>query len=178
LGFDIVDRLAEKSDVFGSGQNQWFDYWWVPSPEGKVALIKPVTYVNNSGPAVREALRMFDFDPTELFVISDDFQISLGSLRIRKSGSSGGHNGLESIIDTLGRNDFARMRAGIGPLPEWAVVDGAKIPEFVLGNFEPGELKIVKEMISLATEALEIILNDSLDLAISRYNKVNPTPEQ
>lgn len=178
LGLEIVDRLAERLDISGDGQAPRFNYRVASISGDRVYLLKPATFVNRSGLAVKDALSLFDADPTELFVISDDFHLLLGSLRIRKSGSSGGHNGLESIIQELDRSDFARMRAGIGPLPEWAVADGEKIPDFVLSKFEPNEEDIVKAMISLAVEAMETVLVESLDLAISRYNKINPTPEQ
>ena len=178
LGFDIIDRLAERMVITGSGEASWFDYRTVSSPAGDVFIVRPATYVNRSGLAVVEALGLFEADPSELIVITDDYHLPLGSLRIRKSGSSGGHNGLESIIDELGRNDFARVRAGIGPLPQWAVSDGEKIPDFVLGRFDADDGEIVAEMISFGAEAVEVALKESLDLAISRYNKVNPTPEQ
>lgn len=177
LGFDVIDRLVDRLDITGQGQAPRFDYH-IASAAGGVFLIKPATCVNRSGLAVSEALRVFKAEPAELFVINDDFNLTLGTVRIRKGGSSGGHNGLESIIEELDRTDFPRMRLGIGPLPDWAVVDGAKIPDFVLGSFQPGEIEIVEEMVSLAVEAIETILNESLDLAISRYNTVNPTPEQ
>ena len=176
LGFDIVDRLAAKLKIGPSRAAGWFDYRVVGSGAGGVYLIKPGAYVNRSGLAVNEALRMFNVDPAELFVISDDFHLSLGTLRIRKSGTSGGHNGLESIMGQLGRRDFPRMRIGIGPLPARAIGDKEKIPDFVLSRFEPAEAETVEQMKSLAVEALEVILNEGLDLAISRYNRNNPTP--
>jgi PTH1 family peptidyl-tRNA hydrolase len=178
LGFDIIDRLAERLDISGEGQGAYFNYRLASSVSGKTALIKPATFVNRSGLAAKEALELFEADPAELIVISDDYHLSLGSLRIRKSGSSGGHNGLDSIIDELGRIDFSRLRAGIGPMPEWAATSREKIPDFVLSRFEPGEMENVEQMISLAVEAIEVILNEGLDLAISKYNRVNPTPEQ
>jgi len=178
LGFDILDRLAQKLDLPPAETSAWFEYRIAPATSGEVYLIKPLTYVNRSGLAMHEAMKRFEVDPTELFVINDDFHIPLGSLRIRKSGSSGGHNGLESVIEILGRTDFARMRTGIGPLPEWAVAAGKLIPDFVLSRFEPQEEEAVEEMISLAVEALEVVINEDLDQAISKYNKINPTPGQ
>lgn len=176
LGFDIVDLLAEKLEIRLRRRASRFDYAVTRTKSGSVYLVKPSISVNRSGPAVGEALRRFEADPTELFVINDDFHLSLGTLRIRKSGTSGGHNGLESIIDELGRRDFPRMRVGIGPLPSWAVADGGKIPDFVLSRFEPAEEETVEQVKSLAVEALEVSLNDGLELAISRYNRSSPTP--
>lgn len=176
LGFDIVDRLAEKLEVRLRRRAAGFEYGVTAAKAGEVYLIKPSLSVNRSGPAVREALELFEAEPAELFVIGDDFHLALGTLRIRKTGTSGGHNGLESIIDELGRRDFPRMRIGIGPLPSWAAADGRKIPDFVLSRFEPAEGEIVEQMKSLAVEALEVSLNEGLELAISRYNRSNPTP--
>ena len=175
LGFDILDRLAQKLDLRPAEKTAWFEFRAVPTASGEVYLVKPLTYVNRSGLAVFEAVNQFKVDPAELFVISDDFHIPLGSLRIRKSGSSGGHNGLESVIEFLGDTDFARMRTGIGPLPEWAAADRRLIPDFVLGRFESQEIETVQQMISLAVEAIEVIITQNLDQAISKYNKTNPT---
>jgi PTH1 family peptidyl-tRNA hydrolase len=177
LGFDVIDRLVRQLDISGDGQASWFSFR-VVSRDGGVYLIKPATYVNRSGAAISEAMTMFDADPTELFVISDDFHLPLGALRIRKTGSSGGHNGLESIIEELGRIDFPRLRIGIGPLPAEAIADREKTSEFVLSRFEPHEMDIVEQMKSQAVEAVKLALNKGLDPAISTYNRVNPTPEK
>jgi peptidyl-tRNA hydrolase, PTH1 family len=177
LGFDVVDGLAARLALETEIDATRFSYRVVATDRGAVYMIKPRTYVNASGVAVAEAVGIFNADPSELFVISDDFHLPLGTLRIRKAGSSGGHNGLESILEHLGRDDFVRMRCGIGPLPEWAVTDREKTPDFVLSPFRSEEQKIVNGMISRAVEALMSVLDDSLDLAISRYNSVNPTPE-
>jgi len=176
LGFDVIDRLADRLDIKIRRQARQFEYGVAASEAGDIYVIRPTTYVNRSGLAAREALDLFDVDPTAFFVISDDFQLSLGTLRIRKSGTSGGHNGLESIIDELGRRDFPRLRIGIGPLPSWAAADGERIPNFVLSRFEPEEEETVEEIKSLAAEAIEVSLNDGLELAISKYNRSNPTP--
>jgi PTH1 family peptidyl-tRNA hydrolase len=146
--------------------------------DGTVYLIQPLTYVNRSGAAVLDALQRFEADPDELFVICDDYHLPLGALRIRKRGSSGGHNGLLSIIEALGRDDFARLRLGIGPLPDWADADREKIPDFVLGRFEADDEEIVTRMLSLAVEAVAVTLRESLDMAISTCNRNNPTPDK
>ena len=178
LGFDIVEGLAARLVLGTETKTVRFSYRVVAADQGAVYIIKPRTYVNASGAAVAEAVDMFNAAPSELFVICDDFHLPLGALRIRKAGSSGGHNGLESILEHLGRDDFARMRCGIGPLPDWAIMDREKTPDFVLSRFRPEEQETVTGMISRAVEALISILDDSLDLAISRYNSVNPTPEK
>jgi PTH1 family peptidyl-tRNA hydrolase len=177
LGYSILDRLTKLVTIARHERQPAFDSVQIGLAERAVYLIKPLTYVNESGLAVREALKFFEVQPTELFVISDDFSLPLGTLRIRRSGSSGGHRGLESIIDTLGTTDFPRMRAGIGPLPEEVQSDHDRIREFVLSPFRDEEKEIVEIMLSRAVEAMKLVLNDSLDQAISKYNSANPTPE-
>jgi PTH1 family peptidyl-tRNA hydrolase len=178
LGFNVIDHLAEQLDLCQANQADWYDYYTSNTDRGNVYLLKPTTYVNRSGLAVKAALTFWRAQPTELFVISDDFNLSLGSLRIRNSGRAGGHNGLASIIEELGIVDFPRMRIGIGPLPGTCVGNREKIHEFVLNQFHSEEIDIKDKMISRAVEALQLILKGNLDLAISRYNKVNPTPGQ
>jgi PTH1 family peptidyl-tRNA hydrolase len=177
LGFDIVDRLAKQPGFAADTATPWFDYGTIPGAAGLVYVVRPTTYVNRSGVAVRRALDMFGAEPDELFVISDDFNLHLGTIRIRKSGSSGGHNGLQSIIDEIGRADFPRLRAGIGPLPAEYAEDPETVPEFVLSRFQPDEEETVAEILSRAVEAVALVIAGELDLAISKYNSHNPTPE-
>ena len=139
-------------------------------------MIKPLTHVNRSGTAVYEALRRFEAGPEELFVISDYFHLSLGTIRIRISGSSGGHNGLQSIIDAVGTAEFPRMRVGIGTRPEKLEQNPDAIPDFVLSRFEPEETETVAAAISRAVDAVIMVIGGDFDLAMSRYNNSNPTP--
>ncbi len=177
LGFDIIDRLAEQPGFLPVTATSLFDYRTVAGAVGLVYMIRPTTFVNRSGIAVRRALDIFGAGPDELFVISDDFNLHLGTIRIRKSGSLGGHNGLQSIIDEIGRTDFPRLRAGIGPLPPEYADDPENIPDFVLSRFRPNEEEAVAEMKSRAVEAVTLAIAGELDLAISRYNIPNPTPD-
>jgi len=177
LGYSILDCLMASVVFEKFQQRPTFNCFSAGSAGKIIYLVKPLTYVNRSGLAVREALELLGVQPTELFVISDDFNLSLGTLRIRKSGSSGGHRGLNSIIDTIGTDDFPRMRAGIGPLPTEVQSDHDRIREFVLSPFKDEEREVVEIMLSRAVEAIELVLNGSLDQAISRYNSANPTPK-
>jgi peptidyl-tRNA hydrolase, PTH1 family len=176
LGFDIIDRLGMKMVSARPGRSVWFEYVTATVGHEEIHLIKPLTFVNRSGIAVAEAMRMFGAEPSELFVITDDFNLPLGTLRIRKSGSAGGHHGLESIIAELGRGEFPRLRAGIGPLPEDLPSGERRVIEFVLGRFRPEEEEIVKHMISQAVEAMELVMAGRLDAAIQVANSANPTP--
>lgn len=176
LGFDIIDRLAKMIGSARLGRAVWFEYLTIPAEGGDVHLIKPLTFVNRSGIAVAEAMALFGTEPSELFVITDDFNLPLGTLRIRKRGSAGGHHGLESIIAELGGGEFPRLRAGIGPLPEDASAGEQAVIDFVLGRFRAEEEDIVSRMISQAVEAMELVIADRLDAAIQLANSANPTP--
>lgn len=131
----------------------------------EVLILKPFTYMNRSGEAFPPVIERFSILPQEVLVVYDDLWIPLGSIRIRIKGSSGGHNGMQSIIDTLGTEDIPRLRIGIGPLPE-----GASSVDFVLSEFSDEELKILEETIGLTLEGLPLIITD-IEKAMSRYNK-------
>ena len=180
LGFEVIERLKAAVPVCASGESDSFVYDLADATTGKIALIRPTTFVNRSGWAAQEALERFGAAPEEFFVIVDDFHLPLGRIRIRASGSAGGHNGLESIIEQLGTAEFPRMRCGIGPLPEWCLEDPKRIPDFVLDRFAPEERKIVDTMNEISVNAVREMIENGLDLAISRYNNTNanPTPEQ
>ncbi len=176
LGFDIIDRLATKMVPARPGRAVWFEYVTTTIGFEEIHLIKPLTFVNRSGMAVAEAMRLFGAEPSELFVITDDFNLPLGTLRIRQSGSAGGHHGLESIIAELGNGAFPRLRAGIGPLPDGPQAGEQGVIDFVLGRFRPEEKEIVSRMISQAVEAMELVMAGRLDVAIQLANSANPTP--
>lgn len=177
FGFAVLDRLVERLNVIESGRAKYFEYGLAKSDSEKIILIKPATFVNRSGVAVVEALELFSALPSELFVIVDDFNLNLGSIRIRKSGSPGGHNGLASIIETIEVNSFPRLRAGVGPLPEGYSGHPDKISDFVLSRFASDELEIVNKMLDRSVAAVLEVIKNGIDLAISRYNNINPTPE-
>lgn len=124
------------------------------------------TFMNESGPKLAEVMRYYDdVKPSETLVVSDDFSLPFGTIRIRRSGSSGGHNGLRSIIETLATEDFPRLRLGIGPVP--AKQDPA---DFVLERFLPKEEERLPEFIDRAVAALEAAVQD-LEKAMNEYNR-------
>lgn len=175
LGFGIIDRLVGKLEAGPPIREAWLDYWPIEVSGRRVYFVKPTTYMNQSGLAGQEALNIFEGNPEELFVISDDFNLPLGKLRIRKKGSAGGHKGLQSIIDQLATTSFPRLRIGIGPLPEEARLNPDLVTEFVLNRIKPTEGAIVEEIMSRAVEATLAVVNKGLDLAINIYN-TNPAP--
>lgn len=165
LGFRVVDAFA---DTFGPAWSSEASYGYaVVAGEGQeVALVKPMTFMNSSGVAVREALSRFDAAPEDLLVILDDVQLPLGRIRIRRRGSDGGHNGLLSILERIETPAFPRLRLGIGAPPE-----GEEMIDFVLGAFEPHEREAVAEMVGRAIDALRVILREGLEKAMNQFNQ-------
>ncbi len=132
----------------------------------KVLLMKPQTFMNASGEAVGDAAKFYKVAPQNVIVLSDDIALAPGVLRIRKTGSAGGHNGLKSIIAHLGSQDFLRLRIGVGekPHPEYDLAD------WVLGKFSPADNKVIDERMADIVAALELMLAGEPDKAISKYN--------
>ncbi len=128
-----------------------------------IILAKPLTFVNGSGQAVKALSDWLKIGREEILVICDDFNLEKGKLRLRKGGSSGGHNGLESIIDSLGSEEFPRLRLGIGG-PEKELEPA----EYVLQEFDEGEESLVDEMIVRACRAVETIITEGIDAVVSR----------
>ena len=132
----------------------------------KVLLMKPVTYMNLSGEAVGEAARFYKLPPERVLVITDDVSLPVGKLRIRKGGSAGGHNGLKSIIQHLGTDQFPRIKVGVGqkPHPDYDMAD------WVLSKFDGEDLKTITEAIRKAADAVECLIQEGPDKAMNRFN--------
>lgn len=168
LGFMVVRSILAREKLALHREEGLYDWAVWNSGSHQTVLGMPRTYMNRSGLAATALLTKYDLTPDRLVVIVDDFSLPLGRIRLRKSGSDGGHNGLASIIEELGTENFARIRMGIGPLPEnQAAVD------FVLNEFGKGERESALKMITIASEAVSFIIEQSLDLAMTKYN-VNP----
>ncbi len=164
LGFEVVDFLKGKSEfVAGLGKYYRCD---IEISSLSVVLLKPTTYMNRSGIATERIVEEMGLDSREILVIADDFNLPLGRLRLRQSGSDGGHNGLASIVYHLGTEDFPRIRMGIGPVPE-------KVPaeEFVLEPFAKSEMDHVESMIARAAGAVTMWMSDGFEKAASVYNQ-------
>ena len=131
-----------------------------------VLVMKPTTYMNLSGEAVGEAARFYKLAPDHVLVISDDVDLPLGKLRIRTGGSAGGHNGLKSIIQHLGTDQFPRLKVGVGgkPHPDYDMGD------WVLGKFQGEDKKVMDDAVSRAADAVECFLKDGPQKAMNRFN--------
>lgn len=166
VGFEALDELITAYRI--SGPLSKFKAMIGKGMIGaeKVIAAKPMTYMNLSGEAVRAIVDFYKIDPeTELIVISDDVDLEPGRLRIRKSGSAGGHNGLKSIIQHLGTEKFLRIRIGVGGKKA-----GWDLADHVLGKFPEEERPLVDEALKKAAEAAACVVTDGPDIAMNRYN--------
>ena len=166
VGFQVVDELAERQNApvqklkFKALTNL------LTISGEKVLVMKPVTYMNLSGEAVRPAADFYKIPPERILVISDDTALDPGKLRIRTKGSAGGHNGLKNIIQHLGTDQFPRVRVGVGqkPHPDYDLAD------WVLGKFQGEAKKVMDEAVKRAADAVECILKEGADRAMNRFN--------
>ena len=129
-------------------------------------MMKPVTYMNLSGEAVRQAADFYKVPPDHVLVVLDDTALAVGKLRVRRGGSAGGHNGLKSIIQHLGTDQFPRLRVGVGekPHPDYDLAD------WVLGRFTGEDKKAIDAAVKRAADGVECILKDGLEQGMNRFN--------
>ena len=166
VGFAAIDQLAEELRVPVQKLKYRALTQTVELGGAKVLLMKPITYMNLSGEAVGEAARFFKIPADHVLVLSDDVSLPVGKLRIRKGGSAGGHNGLKSIIQHLGTDQFPRVKIGVGekPHPDYDMAD------WVLGKFTGEDLKTISQAIQRAGKAAECYIHDGPDQAMNRFN--------
>ena len=166
IGFRVVDLLADRWGLTGAGRVR--DGAAVlearrPEPVGPVLLVKPLKYMNLSGGPMKAALRQTDVDIVDdLLVVADDIDLPLGRIRLRRSGSAGGHNGLRDIISTFGTNEFDRLRIGIGR--------AGQTVDHVLATFKPDERELADEMVQVGADAVEHWLTHGIDETMNAFN--------
>lgn len=173
LGFMALDALAQHAAIR------------VTRPEARakvglgkilgrdVVLAKPQTYMNLSGGSLRALLEKYEMDPAEMIVLVDDVDLPWGHIRIRERGSAGTHNGLKSIVEAVGTQEFIRIRLGVGPEKIWG-----DLRDYVLAPMGREEREIAAQMTSDAREAVELIFSDGVPKAMSRFNrKASATPD-
>jgi peptidyl-tRNA hydrolase, PTH1 family len=167
-GFRLADHLAarwklgefRRGDRARMAEGDWDSY--------RVRLLKPLTYMNRSGAVLAPLRALPDFDPSrDLLVLVDDVALPLGRFRLRGAGSAGGHNGLKSVEGALQRQDYARLRIGVGPPPP----DLDDLAEFVLAEFEPEERETLGQLLEPMSEAVECWLVEGIEKAMSRFNR-------
>ena len=173
LGFMAADRLAEDSGVKFSGREAQAETVATQIAGVPAVLAKPETFMNLSGLAVRELISKLEIVPeTDLIVIQDELDLPFGILRVHRNRSSAGHNGIESIIDSVGTKDFPRIRIGVAP--EHKVEDGK---EYLLSPMRKAQLKLLDSIIADAAEAAKVIVKEGPAVAMQRFNRREPKVE-
>ena len=165
MGFNVINKLSEKYDIqvnknkfdglFGSGEIE----------DKKVVLLKPQTYMNLSGKSIIQAINFYKIDIENMIVIYVDIDVGKGSIKIRKKGSAGSHNGMKSVIEEIGTNEFTRVRVGIGK-PEFK----DDMINYVIGAVSEEELKTLDEGAIKAKDAIVEILKNGVDIAMNKFN--------
>ena len=173
MGFLAIDGIAERAGIR------------ITRPEAKsyvgrgkfagedVILAKPQTMMNLSGVAVRMLLEKYECDPAEMIVLTDEVDLPLGMLRIRERGSAGTHNGLKSIVSALGGGEFIRVRLGIKPEKIWG-----ELRDYVLSKLSRADREIAGQMVTEATDAVELIITEGVNKAMSKFNRRVPPLEE
>ena len=168
VGWMVLDRLAERAGLTGHAKSRDAAATMRGRYKGlDLVLIKPMTYMNESGLAVRKALARERTPPEDLLVVYDDFDLPLGKLRIRGEGSAGTHNGMRSIVGELETQKFARLRVGIGEPATHAI-------NHVLSRFTADERKVLDEVLDAAADAVEEWAAEGVNRAANRWNSWTP----
>ncbi len=160
IGFMILDEVAKRAGVTFQHQSSWRSE---VAASGALRLCKPMSFMNLSGEPVSHLTRFFKIGPAEMLVVLDDTALPLGKLRLRTTGSAGGHNGMQSIIDRLGTAAIPRLRVGIGS-------PSCEMTSHVLGRFSSDELPAISESITRAVEAIDYAQTAGLEAAMNKFN--------
>lgn len=163
IGFMVADNLAERygielrtKELYTAGKG---------SMEGNnIVLVEPLTFMNRSGLAVKDVMQRHGVEAGNLIVIHDDIDMETGKLKIRKTGSSGGHKGIASIIERIGTKEFVRVKIGIGREEEVPAED------YVLRKFGKDQISLIKDAIVRASDAIAMIIRDGVDKAMNKFN--------
>jgi peptidyl-tRNA hydrolase, PTH1 family len=167
-GFLLADRLVDRWQLGpfrrGEGAREARGVW----QRHPVSVVKPQTYMNRSGAAIAPLRDLPDFDPsTHLLIVVDDVALPVGRFRLRGAGSAGGHNGLKSVEGALQRQDYARIRIGVGPVPP-QIED---LADFVLDHFTPEERDSIRGLLDPMSEAVESWIENGIEKAMNQFNR-------
>ena len=169
VGFDVIDLLAEQNGISVTERKHKALIGKGRIAGQAVILVKPQTFMNLSGESVGDILHFYKLDPAQdLIVISDDVALDPGTLRIRKKGSAGGHNGIKNIIAMTGTQNFMRIKVGVGEKPK-----GWDLADYVLGHFSTEDRAKVEEAIGHAMDATVLMMQGEVDKAMNDYNSKN-----
>lgn len=161
VGFMVLDRLAADAQLPWEFSSKWNAGW----ARSDAILVKPATFMNRSGEAVAAIANFYKITPEEILIVLDDFALPLGRLRIRQQGSSGGHNGLESVFEHLGTESVPRLRVGIGAAPVQEATG------YVLGRFFEEEQPLLQTALRRAAEAVKCVIDKGVIAAMNLFNQ-------
>jgi PTH1 family peptidyl-tRNA hydrolase len=164
VGFMVIEEIADryKIDLVRKREGHRTGGGSIEGQE--VLLVEPLLFMNLSGPAIEKVIRKVNARPENIIVIHDDLDMATGKLRIRKTGSSGGHRGVESVIQSIGSKDFIRVKIGIGREPDMLAED------YVLKKFRKDEMILIREAVQKASEAIGLIISEGADRAMNQFN--------
>ena len=163
FGFKAVDKIADQENLSWKNWNDMASITFYKRNDRNILIAKPMTFMNNSGFPVVALLKYYKILPQEMLVLYDDYSIPIGEYKFRATGSSGGHNGVNSIITQTGTNAFPRMKLGMGPLPKYA-----KIVDFVLSNFNSQDDEKVNNVLNQIRDIVNAVIDFGFDKAISK----------
>jgi PTH1 family peptidyl-tRNA hydrolase len=166
VGFDVLDELAKLEGI--SFRRSWripAQVAWIQLAEHKVMLIKPMTFMNRSGKAVKKALKRMKARPEDVLVVYDDVDMTTGKIRLRTRGGSGGHNGVRSIVGVLRTEDFPRLRVGVGPRPE-----GKDLIKYVLSKWPEEVEERIGIVCARSAESIRYSIEFGIDQGMNKYN--------
>ena len=168
LGFRVVDRLAERNAIRVTRKENTAYVGLGTFGSRPVAVAQPQTFMNLSGPSVKGLLERYGLKADRLIVVYDELDLPFGTLRIKPKGSAAGHNGVQSIIGSIGTNEFTRVRLGIRPVDGRSIGEGAK---FVLAPFKRAQKQEVEDTVTVAAEAVESIIAEGVEKTMAVYNR-------
>lgn len=177
VGFMALERMAAAASTSFRSQTRLQGLVAeIGHGEERLRLLMPQTYMNESGRSIRAALDWYRFDASQLLVLVDDMDLPLGRLRLRASGSAGGHNGLKSAIQHLGTTEFARLRIGIGAPADNPAERRARTLSHVLGRFQPEERPVLESVLTEVAAGVGLLRRVGLERAGNRLNSFRPEP--
>lgn len=166
VGFEVIDKVAERLKVKLNKEKFSAKFGQAEFEDKKLILLKPLLFMNNSGQVIATAAGFYQIPAENILVITDDMALEPGMIRLRASGSAGGHNGLADIIEKLGTDQFNRLRVGIGSRD---VMIGR---DYVLSKPDEAERKLIDEAENQAAEAVMVWIKDGIDSAMNKFNKI------
>jgi len=164
IGFELVDQIAAERKLKWAKEHKFRSK--IALDGSSLVLAKPLTFMNLSGNAVSRLMRHYKLLPSQILIVYDDIALPLGTLRFRANGSAGGHNGIKSLIEYLGTEDFPRLRIGIGATP-----GNEPLTDHVLGRFGQEEWSEMEKVLAIAVDGVNCALSAGLDSAMNQYNR-------